>query len=382
MTMMPLGEAFYRGRVRAIREQVVAAGAKGILILNMPDVVYASGFVHSPSERPIGLFVPADGEPVLLIPLLEQENAAETWIKDIRVYFEFPGSETVLDWMVAECAVDPLLVESNGSAWWRPDIPRAIPTQIVNRLRWIKQPEELACIRLAAHYADLCLSHVRDQAPPIIRRGGSELDILEASIGATLQQMRHEQGGKYARRLLNVVGTVHSGARAALPHGETSTRTPQRGDTLIAGIGASVGGYYAESGATFIVGQATPEQLRILTACVDCDAAAAAALQVGATCASVNDAALAVLHAAELSDAIRHRIGHGMGLQGHEAPWLAPGDLTQVQPGMVFSSEPGVYRPHVDGYRTINTFIVTDDGVEVPSRFLALHPPEQRILSI
>lgn len=382
MTMMPLGEAFYRGRVQAIREQVLASGAKGILLLNMPDVVYASGFVHSPSERPIGLFVPASGEPVLLIPLLEQENAAETWIKDIRVYFEFPGTETVLDWMVAQCDVNPLLVESNGSAWWRPEVAFATPTNILNRLRWVKQPEELACIRLAAHYADLCLSHVRDQAPPIIRRGGSELNILEASISATLRQMRDELGSRYARRLLNVVGTVHSGARAALPHGETSTRIPQHGDTLIAGIGACVGGYYAESGATFILGQANAEQRHILAACVDCDSAAAAALQVGATCASVNDAALAVLHAAGLTQAIRHRIGHGMGLQGHEAPWLAPGDLTQVQPGMVFSSEPGVYRPLVDGYRTINTYIVTADGVEIPSRFLSAYPPEQRILSI
>lgn len=198
MTMMPLGEAFYRGRVQAIREQVLASGAKGILLLNMPDVVYASGFVHSPSERPIGLFVPASGEPVLLIPLLEQENAAETWIKDIRVYFEFPGTETVLDWMVAQCDVNPLLVESNGSAWWRPEVPFATPTNILNRLRWVKQPEELACIRLAAHYADLCLSHVRDQAPPIIRRGGSELNILEASISATLRQMRDELGSRYA----------------------------------------------------------------------------------------------------------------------------------------------------------------------------------------
>ncbi|MEL6270430.1 MAG: aminopeptidase P family N-terminal domain-containing protein, partial [Chloroflexota bacterium] len=117
MTMMPLGEAFYRGRVAAIREQVVAEDGDGILLLNMPDVVYASGFVHAPSERPIGFYIPIEGEPVLFIPMLEQENAAETWITDIRIYFEFPGEQDAFDWMINQCPSDVLLVESNGSAW-------------------------------------------------------------------------------------------------------------------------------------------------------------------------------------------------------------------------------------------------------------------------
>lgn len=382
MTMMPLGEAFYRGRTEAIRAQVAERGFDGILLLNMPDVVYASGFVHAPSERPIGYYIPVNGEPVLFVPLLEQENAAETWVSDIRIYFEYPGEQAAIDWMLAEIGGGKLLIESNGSAWWRPDVPNATPTDLVNRLRWVKTPEELDRTRQAARYADLCLEHVRDMAPGIIRGGGTEIDILEAALGATIKQMRDDLGGTYARRLLNVVGTVHSGPRAALPHGETSTRTPQPGDTLIAGIGASVAGYHAESGATFIVSDPPPERMRILEACAACDDAAREALKIGATCESVNVAALDVFKSAGLEPYIRHRIGHGMGLQGHEAPWLAPGDDTRVQAGMVFSSEPGVYRPGNDGYRTINSFIVTESGVEVPSRFLAEHPPSARVLGL
>jgi Xaa-Pro aminopeptidase len=71
-----------------------------------------------------------------------------------------------------------------------------------------------------------------------------------------------------------------------------------------------------------------------------------------------------------------------MGVQGHEAPWLAPGDTTPVAEGMVFSSEPGIYRPGLDGYRTINTMIVGAAGVEVPSRFLATHAIGQRVLPL
>ena len=143
-----------------------------------------------------------------------------------------------------------------------------------------------------------------------------------------------------------------------------------------------VGGYHAESGATFIVGYPVADQMHCLQAAVDCDAAAADRLRPGATCAEVNEAALAVLRAAGLADTIRHRIGHGMGLQGHESPWLAPGDHTPLVPNMVFSNEPGIYRPGLDGYRTINTMIVTEAAARVPSRFLAHHPPEKRILAV
>ena len=81
-------------------------------------------------------------------------------------------------------------------------------------------------------------------------------------------------------------------------------------------------------------------------------------------------------------DFIRHRLGHGMGIYAHESPWLAPGDLTLLQPNMVFSNEPGIYRPGIDGYRTINTMIVTEGAARVPSRFLAEHPAEKRILTL
>ena len=194
--------------------------------------------------------------------------------------------------------------------------------------------------------------------------------------------MRAEVGEIFKLGGGGVVGTVHSGARAALPHGSPIKRQPQRGEPLIAGIGATVGGYHAESGATFIIGEPVGDQMHCLRAAAACNDAGVNALRAGATCTAVNEAALAELRAAGLGDAIRHRIGHGMGLQGHEAPWLAPGDATILVPNMVFSNEPGIYRPNVDGYRTINTMIVTDGEARVPSKFLSENPPEKRVLAL
>jgi Xaa-Pro aminopeptidase len=94
----------------------------------------------------------------------------------------------------------------------------------------------------------------------------------------------------------------------------------------------------------------------------------------------VNVAGLDRLRAAGLGEFIRHRVGHAMGVQGHEGPWLAPGDATPVAVGMVFSNEPGIYRPGIDGYRTIDSMIVGDTGALIPSTFQARVPWAARVL--
>jgi Xaa-Pro dipeptidase len=377
-----LGDAFYKRIQQNIRKRLDIEALNGILLLDVHNVVYASGFYHIPSERPLGLFIPASGEAVLFVPLLEVENAADAWTGEIRTYFEYPGEEHPVVWMVRECGVRRLAIDSLTVDVYRQLSGDIVITSLVHKMRWIKEPEELDVIRQAARYADYCLEQVRNHAAEIMRGGGTELDILGMCLTATRQKMADEVGELFRLSGGGVVGTVHSGERAALPHGSPLRRQPQPGEALIAGIGASVNGYHAESGASFILGEPSGDQLRCLEAAAACDAAAITALQSGSTCAQVNEAALSQLRQYGYEDAIRHRIGHGMGLQGHEAPWLAPGDETQLVPNMVFSCEPGIYRPGIDGYRTINTMIVTDGAAEVPSRFLANHPPEKRILPL
>jgi Xaa-Pro aminopeptidase len=380
--MKRLSEAFYRRKIEHIQQRLDSEGLDGLLILDTYNVIYASGFFHIPSERPLGLLVPRHGAPVLFVPQLEAENAQDTWISDVRFYFEYPGEEHPVAWMVREAGCSRLGIDKIDYAVYQ-RLPAGIKvTPMIEEMRWIKEPEELELVSLAARFADYCLENVRDNAAAIIRDGGTELDILAQCLGATRKKMLEEVGEQFRLYGGSVVGTVHSGPRAALPHGSPIARQPKRGEPMIAGIGAMVGGYHAESGATFIIGEPQGDQMHCLAAAHACDTAAVDTLRVGNTCTQVNVAALGALQAAGLGDAIRHRIGHGIGLQGHEGPWLAPGDDTPLEAGMVFSSEPGIYRPGLDGYRTINTMIVTKGAAKVPSRFLAENPPERRILTL
>ena len=387
-----LSADFHRGRILAITQAAEDINTDGVLILNAANVYYASGYLPIPSERPIGLFVGAKGI-TLYIPMLEQENVANAdiptvGIRDVRVYFEYPGETHPIQWMIDDLAsrlnvkrlgVDELELGVYNRLQTSVEI---VTTNAVERLRWVKTPEEIGLVERAAVYADFCLETLLNVAPAMIRDGATELDLLRACLGATSARLKAEIGEEFILGGSAVVGTVHSGPQAALPHGSPGRHQPQIGDTLISGIGVSVAGYHAESGVTFVVGDPKNDTMRCLEAAAACNDAGVNALRSGATCASVNEAALGALRDYGYGDFIRHRLGHGMGIYGHESPWLAPGDQTILAPNMVFSNEPGIYRPGIDGYRTINTMIVTEDAARVPSRFLAEHPAEKRILTI
>lgn len=383
--LSPLGASFrvdVQDRIRALAE---ARGLDGALLLSPANVTYASGFHFSVNERPVGFYVPVSGTPILFVPLLELENAAPVPGVELRTYEEFPGLVHPVVWMVCESRARNLAIDVLDARLVSPLnalVDHIALEDLAAPCRYVKTEAELALVRAASRYADLCLERLLDQASDIISQGGSELDLYEDCTGHALWALKSDHGLAFAGTKLGISASVHSGPRAALPHGATSPRKPLFGETLIAGIGCSLGGYHAESGITLIIGEMRAEQRRVMEAMQACDAAAVAALRPGARCQDVNEAALDALRAAGLSEAIRHRIGHGMGVEGHEAPWLAPGDMTEVAEGMVFSNEPGVYRPERDGYRTINTMIVGAEGVEIPSRFQANHPIETRVVAL
>jgi Xaa-Pro aminopeptidase len=341
----------------------------------------------------VGLWLPIHGHPLLLVPLLEFENALAVEGVDVRTYEEFPGTRHPVLWMIDEgrraFPAGPrggglrIAVDALDAALLEPTRARVAHLELVDHVlpeRAVKTPAELELIREAARFADLVLERLLEVGGDIVAAGGTEADLMADCTGHVRTLLGEAHGAAFQGTKTGITASVHSGPRAALPHGSVLPRRPQPGETIIAGIGCSLGGYHAESGVTLILGEIGPEQRRTMDTMAEANAVTLEALERGLSCQEVNDAALGVLRTAGLGDAIRHRIGHGMGVEGHEAPWLAPGDPTPVAPGMVFSCEPGVYRPGVDGWRTIETLIVGDAGVEVASRFQTNHPPDTRTL--
>lgn len=383
--LRPLPPAFFAAARERLRARAEAAGLDGLLLLRAPNLAYATGLFLSANERPMGVWLPVSGDPILMLPGLERENAEGTGLSDLRFYDEFPGDVPPVLWMLDQIGRKSLAIDLLDAALLDAARDRVMRLDLTDHAmieRTFKQPVEIALTREAAHFADLFLHRLHKAAGDIITQGGTEADLMADA-------MAHAKGALFAKHKtafsgtpMGITASVHSGPRAALPHGAVLERVPQPGETLIAGIGGSLGGYHAESGVTLIVGEMTDEQRRIMIAMQACNDAAVQACAEGRTCTEANEAALDALREAGLGDAIRHRIGHGMGLEGHEAPWLAPGDPTRIQPTMIFSNEPGVYRPGRDGYRTINTMIVTATGVDIPSRFQTETPIDARVIAL
>jgi Xaa-Pro aminopeptidase len=374
---------FYRRRTAAVQEAIGRAGLDGLLVLNPANLMWVSGFFHIPNERPLGLYLPAVGAPHYFVPLLEKENAEAGWIEAVDWYLEFPGETPAETWMVQQIEDEHIAVDSASHAVF--EQMRAVKPHLrldatVAHLRYRKAPEEIELTRLAAHYADAGLAVARQAVTDGLRQGITELDVVQIVQSTITARMKAELSDLVNFYRGAVTLTAHAGVRGALPHGQPGPVCIKPGDTLIVGIGVKVGGYHAESGCTFVVGDPTADQRRCLEATWACDEAALAALVAGAPCSAANEAGWAVLRAAGYGAFIRHRIGHGMGLEGHEAPWLSVGDATVVEPGMVFSNEPGIYRPGIDGYRIIDTMVVTERGAERLSRYLVNHDPDNRVI--
>lgn len=383
--MRPLPPSFYESVRERLRARAEDEGVDGLLLLAPGNVTYATGWTFSVNERPTGLWLPVEGDAELLVALLELENAASVPGVGVKTYEEFPGEIPAELWMLRTCSARRVAVDRLDASLLddaRAAVDRLALVDLARGERARKRPEEMALIREAARIADMVLIRLLAEGAAIIRDGGTEADLMSDCTDHVRELLAAEHGATFAGTKCGITASVHSGPRGALPHGAVTDRRPAPGDPVIAGIGCRLGGYHAESGVTLVVGEPTAAQLAVMTAMSECGTATVAALEAGSRCADVDRAARDVLRRAGLGDALRHRIGHGMGIEGHEAPWLSPGDATRVESGMVFSCEPGVYRPGVDGWRTIDTLIVGSDGVEVASSFLSHHPPERRVLAL
>ncbi|MCL4516564.1 MAG: Xaa-Pro peptidase family protein [Firmicutes bacterium] len=376
---MRLGEAFYRRKVAAAQETLARRELDGLLILNHHQIYYLVGFFHTPTERPVGLYVPQKGNPILFVPKLEEEYVHEgAWAPEVEVYFEFPGVIHPIQWMGERLAAQGFSAARLGfegslgvSAHQRlgeamPGVAWVEAGDIIANLRLVKDPEEIELHRKAAFYSDWML----EEGLRLIRSGGrpSEIEIEQAMASGVIRKMQAELNPVVVVSML-AGALVCSGPRSAFPHGLPSPRRVAPDENLILSVGCAVGGYFAESERTFILGEPTPEQRKRYEAARAAQEIGTQALVPGALCCDVNKKCLSSIREAGLGKYIKHRQGHGIGIQNHEPPWIEDGDATVLRPGMVVSSEPGIYVPNQGGYRISDTVLITAAGSERLTRF-------------
>ena len=278
--LRPLPPSFHEAARQRLRNRAGAEGLDGLLLLGAGNVAYAPGWHFSVNERPMGLWLPTDGDAVLLVPHLELENALDVPGVTVRTYEEFPGTYPPVLWMIEEAAVKRLAVDTLEAELLASALAMVDRLDLLDhakRERAIKTPAELELIREAASFADVVLERLLDAGGDIIRQGGSEADLLADCTGHGRRALEERHGTAFRGTRTGITASVHSGPRAALPHGTVTSRTPEVGEPVVAGIGCHLGGYHAESGVTLVVGEISADQHRVMTAMAASGAATVAA---------------------------------------------------------------------------------------------------------
>lgn len=372
----------YRQRVARLQARLERERAPAMVVFGPVRVSYLSGFFFAATERPVALVVPQRGDPVLLVPRLEREHAESQCpqLGDVRSYPEYPGGGSGrhpmahLADLLAELGVarDGLACDHDGyenrwgyrgptlSAVLERDV--AVALAWVDDLRTVKSPDEIALIEEACRWGDRAHALLQEA----IAAGVDEVEVSHrVSLQAT-REMLAELGPRYvpkAREGMPAQAMFIRGANTAHPHGLHQGGGVATGDVLVTGAFGVVGGYESELERTLVVGEPDEVVRRHFEAMVAAQDAAFAALRPGRTCAEVERHVRAFIRDELGMDAlVRHHTGHAFGLEGHEHPFLDLDDPTPIEPGMIFSLEPGLYLPGVAGFRHSDTVLVTEDG--------------------
>ena len=362
------------------RTAMVAEGLDALVSDDPEDVAYLTGFFHHPSERPVAVWLDAEGV-TLLLPELEREHAeAQQVTARFAVYGEYPGERSPFAALAdavggsgrpGVVGLGPSISQRRWESL-RSAVPVSdwVPTELLATTRAVKHPAELALHAEAARITDLML----EAGVELVREGAASGTLpSEAELAAHVGRVGTSTMYGEHRDVVVVSplagGLVYAAANSAHPHGLPSAYRLRPGDTFMLSLGCAVGGRFVEGERTFVLGRPTDDQRRYHDAVREAQAVGASVLRPGTPCSEANRRCLAVIEDAGLGRFLRHRQGHGIGLGMHEPPWLAPGDDTLLAEGMIVSNEPGVYVPGHAGYRISDSMVVTAGGAVPLTRY-------------
>jgi len=335
------------------------------LVLNPgPSLVYTSGLHFHLMERPVLIIFTKNQKPVIILPELEQQK-----LVDLPYIIQgFPYGENPDEWQQAFNNAISQLGLSDKLIGMEPRSLRMLEYgylqaaargakfldagDVISSMRLVKDAEEVNAMRSAVRIAQIALQ----KTLPLIKIGMIEKEIASE---LTLQLLRSGSEPELAFSPI-----VSGGLNGANPHATPGLRQLQAGDLLVIDWGAVVDGYVSDLTRTFAIGSVDLEYQKIHQITQEANAAGRAAGKPGEPCANVDITAREVIIKAGYGEYFTHRTGHGIGLEGHEEPFMRGDNMQILQPGMTYTVEPGIYLPGRNGVRIEDDMVITETGSE------------------
>jgi Xaa-Pro aminopeptidase len=354
---------FHKEKAEKVIESLKSGGAEALLLFPGADIGYYTGFSIGPSERLAAALIPSDGEPVLVVNKLEGElRGQKTWIEDVDVWLEHEDPVETLAQNIERLGLAGAVIGlAEDAPWgWVNRLKERLPavhfvdaSGYLGETRMVKSQQELDWMRMACAITDRALEAGFER----LKTGMTEKE-LASILTSEIQSLGGEVG----------FGLVLFGERAALPHGQPSDRNLEPGDAILVDTGAIVRGYYSDLTRTVFYGEPTDRQREIYQVVYDANRVAKEAVRPGVKCESLDETARRVIEDAGYGEYFIHRLGHGIGLQGHERPYIVKNNGLELEPGMTFTIEPGIYIVGEIGVRVEDTVVCTTAGCESLTR--------------
>ena len=362
----PLKPQAFRERQGRLRAEAKARGFEVLFVTPSTNLAYSANLAIGRSERLTALLLFADGPAVLLTPSFEEANHKRTAVvDDIKVWQEDEDPIALAGKLLL--GKKSLGIEGSTSYGTVTALSSATAAKIedataaFDALRTIKSEEEQVFIRDAARRTNLAIEGTHRR----IRAGMSESEAAK---------MLEEEFGKQGVR---GGGLVQFGPSAAFPHGSPAERRLAKGDPVLIDCGCKVRGYSSDITRTVSFGPPSDEFRKVYAAVDRAQMAGIEALKAGVAGEDVDRAARKVIEDAGFGKYFTHRLGHGLGMDGHEQPYLVRGNRKALAVGNVETIEPGIYIPERFGVRIEDDYAVKADG----PRSLSVRPGELVVLN-
>ena len=349
-------------RIGRVRKRLSELEVDAILLSIGTDMPWCTGYEAMPSERPTVLVIPRDEDATLVIPELEAPRVRQ----DPQLFSLRPWGERDDAIEVVASLLGPRLRIAISDRTWASvviGLQRSLPDATLRRgsevmapLREIKDDAEIAALRAAGKAADAVSAALLGGAIALI--GRTERDVSR-EIADRLIAAGHSRVGN---------PIVASGPNSASPHHTAGDRMISAGEPVVCDFGGSLalgsgGEYWSDTTRTVCTGTPSEELKEVYEVVREANQQALSAVYVGAPCQEIDRAARGVIEAAGYGQFFIHRTGHGIGMDGHEDPYIIEGNTSPLQAGNAFSIEPGIYLPGRMGVRIED--IVLLDGEEI-----------------
>ena len=349
----------YDERRKRVQKRMNESGIDQLLITNIMSIYYLSGEIVQPFERFWGLFLSKTGDSILianrLFHITENHGCSILWYEDGQNVIK------VLENLVNENAILGINQELSAK-FLLPLIGKTeyqnikIDTFCVDKVRAIKTDEEIRNMREAAKIVDKCA----EKMPEFLQEG-----ISEQELGDKIIHMLKDLGADQ-----NSWGSplIAFGKNSGDPHHCPDSTCLIKGDIVLADIGCKKNSYCADLTRTYFYGDVSKKQREIYRIVKKANERAEAAVRPGITFGELDEIARSVIREAGYEKYFNHRLGHSIGLEGHEGEEVSGNNKNRIEAGMTFSIEPGIYIPEEGGVRVEDVILVTNTGCDVLNR--------------